>query len=214
LRFLIAIFALAVTAGAVLFTAWYVGLLTPEKLPWLARAFDQKRPPQPNLPGGIRRLQLNRDPPNEKEREDLMQRLADRKAQSGDIQLSLFWFNKNDLDLEVVGPAGKIDFNTKDRFVGGGKLDVDMNVFYKDASTQPLENMVWPKGTAVKGHYAVYVNHFTNHRQPDSQDPTRFRLRVVVRNQEQWFSGELVHKDEPINDENRNRVLVHEFDFP
>lgn len=183
--------AVGVTAGAVAFSAWYVGLLDLNQLPGLA-GLGKGNPP------GV--VEQNRD---------LDDRLQAKGAQTGDVQVSLLWYNKNDLDLEVIPPSGekeRLFFGHKNSSCGG-KLDVDMNVSYESASAKPVENVFWPRGAAPKGRYQVYVNHFNKHNKPDCQDPTRYSVRVVVHGATQWFHGEVVN-----NDPRLRRVLVHSFD--
>ncbi len=134
----------------------------------------------------------------------LVKRIQDRKAGTGDVQISLSWENKDDLDLHVVCPSGEqISFANR-RSKCGGQLDVDMNVHLAKASSEPVENVFWAK--APKGRYQIYVHYFGNHRGPAGQGPTPFTVRVLVRGAERWFTGEVVH-----GDPNRGKVLVHEF---
>ena len=64
----------------------------------------------------------------EAEQEDVFaERLGREGAASGEVQVSLIWFNKNDLDLSVVCPSGeRISFDNKISNCGG-RLDIDMN---------------------------------------------------------------------------------------
>ena len=179
----IAVLLIGVTASALLGAAWLAGLIDLNKLAGLA-----------NLGGNAR----------ERELDDL---LKAKGAQTGEVQISLLWFNKNDLDLEVVAPSGETINFLKRESKCGGKLDVDMNVVYANASDRAVENVFWPQGKAPKGRYQVYVNHFQNHNQPDTRDPTRFSVRVLVRGEPHWYHGEVIHTDPK-----KQRVLVNEFD--
>jgi len=62
---------------------------------------------------------------------------------TGELRISLSWFNKDDLDLHVIEPGGnEIDFNTKGQtHESGGKLDVDMN--YIKIVEDPVENITY-----------------------------------------------------------------------
>lgn len=137
----------------------------------------------------------------------LAQLLKDKGAHEGDVQISLFWSNKNDLDLHVVAPSGQRIFYGKRKSKCNGELDVDMNVDYDKASSEAVENVFWPKGQAPSGRYKVLVVHFRNHNQADTEDPTAFRVRVVAGGNTRWFDGAVVH-----DDPTRREVLVHEFE--
>ena len=63
--------------------------------------------------------------------------LEQAKAKSGEVQVSLFWSSKNDLDLHVVCPSGERIFYGNRNPASGGRLDVDMNVSYEQASAAP-----------------------------------------------------------------------------
>ncbi|MBI2808418.1 MAG: hypothetical protein HYX68_25815 [Planctomycetes bacterium] len=119
----------------------------------------------------------------------------------------MFWTSKNDLDLEVVEPGDEKIFWGHRQSRTGGRLDLDMNVFYDKAAKNAVENIFWPKGKAPIGRYKVYVHHFNNHGKADCEDPARFTVRVLIRGTPRWFHGEV-----PFKDAQRRRVLVHEFD--
>jgi hypothetical protein len=109
---------------------------------------------------------------------ELTERLKREGARSGDVQVSLMWSNRNDLDLHVVDPAGEeISFKSK-RSRSGGWLDVDMNANpRRGLSSQPVENVFWPAGGAPLGSYRIFVNHYGNH---GGRDPTDFIVGVLV----------------------------------
>lgn len=77
---------------------------------------------------------------------EFAQRLEKAGAKSGDVQITLIWFNRNDLDLHCVDPMKEHIFFGHRRSRSGGELDVDMNV--TGESTRPVENIYWPKGRA------------------------------------------------------------------
>jgi hypothetical protein len=143
--------------------------------------------------------------------QELRNRLQARGAQVGEVQVSLFWNNKNDLDLHVISPFKLPDGKDEEVFFGtarkpanspsGGQLDVDANV--GDLRDDPVENIHWPQGKAPRGTYKVYVVLFSKRSLPGCADPTRFTVRVVVRGQERILEGTV--------SSNQPRVLVHEF---
>ncbi len=77
--------------------------------------------------------------------------------QTGDVQVTLRWNTRDDLDLIVVDPAGSVvDFGSP-RSPSGGQLDVDANSFCQTQNFSPVENIFWPTGTAPVGQYLAYV---------------------------------------------------------
>ncbi|MCS7047282.1 MAG: hypothetical protein NZO58_13065, partial [Gemmataceae bacterium] len=77
-------------------------------------------PPPPELRAG--RAPTPVPPPPE-----FAQRLNQAGGKSGDVQLTLIWYNGNDLDLHCVEPSGEEIFFARRRSRSGGELDVDMN---------------------------------------------------------------------------------------
>jgi len=128
----------------------------------------------------------------EAEQEDVFaERLGREGAASGEVQVSLIWFNKNDLDLSVVCPSGeRISFDNKISNCGG-RLDIDMNE--TGNSEEPVENVFWEKD-APKGRYRVFVEHFEKH---DSTDVTEFNILVSVEGNPIEFKGQISSGDPP-----------------
>jgi len=134
-------------------------------------------------------------------KEDIIERLKDVKAGSGDIQLSLAWDNYNDLDLSCTEPDGTvIDFEHR-RSPSGGNLDVDMNA--APQSNRPVENIFWPLGQARRGTYVVHADDYRRHTA--ASEKVEFTLRVVVGEEEQLFKAKLPPKS--------GRTLVHTFEY-
>tara|TARA_B100001113_G_C21034494_1_gene589480 strand:+ start:39 stop:812 length:774 start_codon:yes stop_codon:yes gene_type:complete len=128
----------------------------------------------------------------EAEQEDVFaERLGREGAASGEVQVSLIWFNKNDLDLSVVCPSGeRISFDNKISNCGG-RLDIDMNE--TGNSEEPVENVFWEKD-APKGRYRVFVEHFEKH---DAKDVTEFNILVSVDGSPREFKGQISSGDPP-----------------
>ena len=128
----------------------------------------------------------------EAEQEDVFaERLGREGAASGEVQVSLIWFNKNDLDLSVVCPSGeRISFDNKISNCGG-RLDIDMNE--TGNSEEHVENVFWEKD-APKGRYRVFVEHFEKH---DSTDVTEFNILVSVEGNPREFKGQISSGDPP-----------------
>jgi hypothetical protein len=72
----------------------------------------------------------------------------------GDIQITLTWDNKADLDLHVIDPFGEEIYWEKKKSVSGGILDVD------NINGYGPENVYWNKGSAPPGKYIIVVHHF------------------------------------------------------
>ena len=177
----VAVLLIGVLASGLFGAAWYASLINPNQL-------------AAKLGGNARERELD-------------ELLKAKGVNTGEVQISLQWFNKNDLDLEVMAPSGELIKWNHLKSRCGGTLDVDMNKIYEEASDRAIENIFWPHGTAPKGRYKVYVNHFKNHNMPDTPDPTRFSVRVLVRGESHWYHGEVVH-----GDPQKQRVLVNEFE--
>jgi hypothetical protein len=122
-----------------------------------------------------------------------------------DVRVSLIWNRRDDLDLYVVCPSGEtISFNHK-RSECGGALDVDRNV--RGETTEPIENIRWPEGSAPAGTYTVRVNNYAYHERDKGPVP----FRVEIEN-----DGDIQHFDmETPTGKNRSTrtTAVCSFDF-
>ena len=107
---------------------------------------------------------------------------------TGDVQITLRWHNRVDLDLYVIDPSGyEIYFG--DRFSPtGGQLDVDANYLCTGATNNPVENVFWPEGGSPDGTYQVRVNYYP----ACDEGPTAYEVTVVVEGRDtQTFTGTL-----------------------
>ena len=126
-------------------------------------------------------------------RDELLLRLKREKAKIGDVHVSIAWDNMNDLDLHVIEPSGEeINFSHR-KSASGGELDVDMNAGAQ-RSSEPCENVYWPKGRAPKGRYQILVVYYSNH---GGNDPTNYLLLVELNGTQKEFSGKMVFGDKP-----------------
>jgi len=76
---------------------------------------------------------------------------------TGELRVSLEWFNRDDLDLEVYPPRGGLIYFAHKKH-SGGELDVDMNAGGR-MSDEPVENITFDNATQMKeGLYIVHVN--------------------------------------------------------
>lgn len=77
---------------------------------------------------------------------------------SGDVQVTLLWTSKADLDLLVTDPAGERVYYRNPAVASGGTLDRDANFpCGTDDSSPAAENVFWPRGGAPAGTYLVVV---------------------------------------------------------
>ena len=141
-------------------------------------------------------------------------RIADElkkaKAKSGDVQISLYWTSKNDLDLHVICPSKEEIYFAHRHSKCGGALDVDQNADPITATNHAVENVFWPTGKAPRGKYQVFVNFYGNHGNagPEYPNPADFTVRVVAQGKMRTFTGSV-----SLNGDKR-KVLVHEFELP
>ncbi len=79
---------------------------------------------------------------------------------TGDVQVTLRWSSKADLDLAVNDPGGgQIDYQNRTSS-SGGTLDVDSNHDCATASGAGVENVYWPTGKAPEGVYRLTVTYY------------------------------------------------------
>ena len=123
---------------------------------------------------------------------ELTKRLERESAKSGEVQISLMWDNRNDIDLHCMAPGKEHIFFGQKRVKSGGELDVDMNA-REPYSDKPVENIYWPTGGAPPGHYVIQVHHYEQH---DKVGPTPFTVGLKANGKVQEFKG-VARPDEP-----------------
>ncbi|MEC8780806.1 MAG: hypothetical protein VXX54_06245, partial [Candidatus Thermoplasmatota archaeon] len=111
---------------------------------------------------------------------------------SGELQISLAWEDRNDLDLHVFAPSGERIYFNQRRSACGGELDVDMNA--RPTSTTPVENVVW-KENPPSGTYRVGVHFYRHHRRRGTKRQTTFTLRTKALGEVADFTGKLEYGD-------------------
>jgi hypothetical protein len=121
---------------------------------------------------------------------DIAGRVSAAGGQGGALQISLAWEDVNDLDLSVRTPKGEI-LNYRTLMTSdGGVLDIDMNALGSvNLTTQPVENITWPKRVPPDGEYIVRVHYFASRRQAP-RSPA-FRVRLQVADEARLLSGRL-----------------------
>ena len=115
-------------------------------------------------------------------------RVRQAGGKSGDVQVTLIWNNRNDLDLHVRCPDGTLIYY-KYKSGCGGELDVDKNAVAFELTRTPVENVVW-NGPATPGRYEVYVHHYKNW---GDRDPTPFSVRIKLNGKETRIDKRLSH---------------------
>ena len=117
--------------------------------------------------------------------DDFSFRMQRENAKVGDITITLAWDNECDLDLHCICPNGDhISYSSKEGGgdIGGGYLDVDMNV--NGESQEPVENIFFGDAErgieAAKGKYKVFVQNFGYHGNTITEgEPVPWRLRLI-----------------------------------
>ena len=115
------------------------------------------------------------------------ERLVRESAKKGTVQISLMWFNRNDLDLHVVDPSGEEIYYGHRVSKSRGELDVDMNAG-GCSSDSPVENIVWPNENAPCGEYKVYVKFYS---QKCSIVESDYKISIKFGNEYKIFTGKI-----------------------
>lgn len=93
-----------------------------------------------------------------------------------DVRATLIWNNRNDLDLMARTPRGRHIYYFQKRDGAGGYLDIDRNV--GGETTEPVENIRWPRGMAPDGWYHISVWNYSHHERPAQDTPYLLELEV------------------------------------
>ncbi|HLJ54865.1 MAG TPA: hypothetical protein VKT77_07465 [Chthonomonadaceae bacterium] len=162
--------------------------------------------------------------------DEIQRRLLAEGAQSGEVQVSLAWNNRNDLDLSCQEPSGEMIDGYNQESSSGGVLDIDMNPTgdnmmseqakildaqrhgrrrdhrTANSDTAPVENLVWAHDAPI-GHYKVFVHQFCN---KERFDRTPYWVMINVRGKITRISG--VTGREDFASDLIGPRLVYEFD--
>tara|TARA_B100001778_G_scaffold153637_1_gene126162 strand:+ start:948 stop:1958 length:1011 start_codon:yes stop_codon:yes gene_type:complete len=132
-------------------------------------------------------------------------RLAKAGAQTGKIQVSLFWNTGDDIDLHVTyapgnGYSDTINFQNRYSQLSGGILDVDMNANGPN-NYRCVENVFWPNNVP-RGFFMVQA-HFYKSFTGNQRVP--IMVRIKVGNDIEVFNGVVFLGQSP--------VLIHRFRY-
>ena len=113
-------------------------------------------------------------------------RLKEAEATTGDLEMTLTWENKSDLDIAVECPTGD-KINHRDMIVAAcrGALDVDRNNNTSKATSSPVEHVVFTD--PLPGTYTITVTLYNNHHPPP--ETNAFLLRIKSAAGSQTLSG-------------------------
>jgi hypothetical protein len=106
---------------------------------------------------------------------------------TGDVQVTLTWVGRADIDLYVTDPSGETVSYQVPLISSGGQLDRD-NKASNFIPGRP-ENIFWPAGEAPNGDYVVKVVYYG---EVDSGEvPVDWTVRTVVMGRVQTYQGRL-----------------------
>jgi uncharacterized protein YfaP (DUF2135 family) len=114
-------------------------------------------------------------------------------AKFGDLNISLLWNNKNDLNLLVVTPSREVIHPLNTTSSDGGELDIEMNK--KGETSEPIENIYWKKGSAKKGIYYVYVHLFKEHVLFKRTNLSEGRIQITNKGLVSEYSAPMSHSN-------------------
>jgi hypothetical protein len=109
---------------------------------------------------------------------------------TGDVQVTLRWTGRDDLDLAVSEPGGEVVFFGNPQLASGAALDVDANALCDIVTPVPIENIFWPTSTAPVGNYQAVVSLFARCDALTSA-PIPFTLTISTNGTSQTYSSEV-----------------------
>jgi hypothetical protein len=138
------------------------------------------------------------------------QRLQERGAARGALNISLKWDTTDDLDISVRCPDGSV-ISFQNHNACGGRLQVDMNACVPEQSAgnrcriprveHPVEDVIWT-GPPPTGEYQIFVRYYDADTATARSVP--FVVRVRIGDREQLISGVAPRPD-------RDGQLVYKF---
>jgi hypothetical protein len=116
------------------------------------------------------------------EESELNAALAAAGAGTGDITISLMWYNSDDVDLHVETPNG-FELYYGNRDVQNGHLDVDANA--EVMMDEPVENIYF-EDPAV-GSYSVWIEDYSDR----NDGYTSYIVRITVDGHSRLYEGHI-----------------------
>lgn len=118
----------------------------------------------------------------------LGERLKQAGAKTGDIQISIMWNSRDDIDLHVSytpgnGLVDNINWINRVGRLSPGALDIDRNANSNLLTDTPVENIFWQHGSSPKGFFVVYI-HFYRSWTGQNKIPVLARLKIGKNTQE------------------------------
>ena len=121
---------------------------------------------------------------------DMDRKVMERGGHNGTLQFTLSWATRDDLDLNVYCPGGRISNHRGEAgpgICGDGRKDIDANRNLTDnLSSSPIENVVW-QGEIPNGEYKVEVIEYRAATARGNTVP--FTLRIRWNDQERLCTG-------------------------
>ena len=126
----------------------------------------------------------------EPEHSEFERRRSDAGGEKGAITVTLIWDGDSDLDLAVQCPNGAV-INHRQKENCNGKLDIDANNSGSSVMINPIENIRWMEGSAIRGNYVVSVNNYSG--RSSKSNPVPFKLRIQIGANANEFTGSAVY---------------------
>ena len=123
-------------------------------------------------------------PPEDEAGSETDRRLEEAEAATGDLEITLTWEDKSDLDIAVECPTGgKISYSNKIVESCRGELDVDINR-PANITSRPVEHVVFTD--PLPGAYTITVTLYENRPPPETP---AFMLRIKSAAGSETLSG-------------------------
>lgn len=144
----------------------------------------------PPAPPPVRTAPLPPATPRPSPTDAIDKAVVDRGGHNGTLQFTLSWSTRDDLDLNVECPGGRIDSQpgrAGPGICGDGRKDIDANRNLTDnVSLTPIENMVW-QTDIPQGRYQIEVIEYRAATSLGNTVPFTLRVR--------WNGEERVCRD-------------------
>lgn len=120
------------------------------------------------------------------------ERVEERGGKEGKLQFTLVWNTRDDLDLNVNCPGGRISSSSDERgpgICGDGIKDIDANRnLVENVSSTPVENVVWAS-EYPEGEYKIEVIEYKAQPRGGAGNTVPFTLRMRLGDEERECRG-------------------------